>query len=631
MIKLINISKDYIRKSIKKPALNDISLEFKENNFYSITGKSGSGKSTLLNIISMLEFPTKGKMIIDNEEINFSNTKYCDDFRRSNFSLVYEESNMFNKETLKRNLEISCACAGVAYDENRVIYLMSQLELKFDLLEQKISHVSGGELTRCCILRALLLNKRFIILDEPTAGLDYDSSRKVFETLNAIKKDKIIIISTHDTKFAKIYSDEIISLKSGQLIATERNNKAPKNTLNIDNKNCSQKVKKPYKIFCSLFKSNVFLYFLVFIFCVLFCNGLDLSLSITQTNMNASNMQESINKIENGYFAEVTYDKDNHDLVKKELDEIIGNNNYLDIYQNNNLDKFIGTSKANIDYQDFFEIEGDMPSNDNEIALSRSGYDIYINSNYNKALSDTIGKEYTFHFSDAYNKDIYNLKVTGIITPKFESEHLWFALNEKVFSELVNSQTANLNAYKYKFSLKGDNFKNIAEKLTYDSGGLISENILYIVYSDDNSLLSYYFDTYRYQKDGLLILSVSEIIVSIIFIYLIFYIILSKNKDSILMYRTLGIRKKDSFKMHAIITACISLLGCIASIPLTIYFLNLFGTMSTRNNPYGLLFYLYSYKGWVSIVTFIAIILISCLYIYFSLSKIYKTKKLSKL
>ena len=186
MIELKEIYKKYDKHFHTFNALDGVTLKLNDAGFYTIIGESGSGKSTLLNIISMLDFPTKGKLIIDGKEITFEKTDENDKLRNELFSIVYEENNFFESATLFDNLETVLNINNCPIDMEQIFKYLELLELRRSLLDQKIKNFSGGELKRAYILRALLLNRKYILMDEPTSSLDFDSAEQIFKILQKL-------------------------------------------------------------------------------------------------------------------------------------------------------------------------------------------------------------------------------------------------------------------------------------------------------------------------------------------------------------------------------------------------------------------------------------------------------------
>lgn len=186
-IELKSINKIYKKG---KYALKDINFKFEETGFYAIVGRSGSGKSTLLNVLTLLDYPTNGSIDIFGKKVNFNNQTETDALRNRFFSIVYENDNLFENYSTAENLKIYCNFNDLEYDEEIILKFFDILNLPYHLIDQKVKNLSGGEKQRICILRALLTNRKIIVLDEPTSSLDYENS---FDIFNCLKKYLLII------------------------------------------------------------------------------------------------------------------------------------------------------------------------------------------------------------------------------------------------------------------------------------------------------------------------------------------------------------------------------------------------------------------------------------------------------
>lgn len=630
MIKLTNITKIYKKKRKEIAALDNVNFTFEDNKFYSVIGPSGSGKSTLLNIISTLDYPTDGTLEIDGSKINFADTNSCDTLRKNNFSIVYEDFNLFEKETLRYNLEISCESYSIIYPEDKALDLMKQLNLKSTLLDQQIRFLSGGEKKRACILRALLLNKKIIIMDEPTAGLDYDTAKAIFEILNSIKKDRIIIICTHDKKFAQKYSDCILEIRQGKLTNTTYNDQT-EDTVSITNFHPEQsntKNKHLRKISNSIWKSNALLYVLVFVFSILFSNGIDMSLSCTKDEISAEKMQQSIDKVDGAYYSTFNFNKKDEEYALNTINNNFRKDSTFKVYgiTTNQTRYFVNSNDFDDFSSDLFILDGSYPKANDEIAVTSNVINDFIGlDEFNN--SDILNKYYLFSFNDGPSKLDIRLKITGIVEPISKDYHEYLICSNDLFSKLQQANYISSTPYFYYLDLKKGNFISLINYL--ETVGEDDERIRF--YPIDNGLLNYYYGGYIYTKDGILILAISEIVISGIFLALFIYMIISKNKDSISMFRALGVRKKEALKLYSTNTCLISILGTICSIPISVFLISLMSEKGLYGENYGLHFSLYSYNGWCVIITLLIINFLICGLIYLFINHLYKTKKLVKM
>ncbi len=218
MLKLKDITKDYITDSLVVNALKGINLEFRKSEFVSILGPSGCGKTTLLNIIGGLDKYTSGDLIINGISTKEYNDRSWDTYRNHRIGFVFQNYNLIPHQTVFANVELALTLSGVPKKE-RVARVKEVLE-KVGLLDQmnKLpNQMSGGQMQRVAIARALVNNPDILLADEPTGALDSKTSEQVMEILKSISQDKLIIMVTHNAELANKYSSRIINLKDGEI------------------------------------------------------------------------------------------------------------------------------------------------------------------------------------------------------------------------------------------------------------------------------------------------------------------------------------------------------------------------------------------------------------------------------
>ena len=204
-ISLKKISK-YFFNNKKISVLKKINYSFKKGKVYSVMGPSGSGKSTLLNILSMIDKPTSGSLIINNDEINFSETVNNDKIRSEKIGIIYQQNNLLPDFTALENVYL----ANLAVNLNKKISLENAKKIikKMGLLSRKDnypSELSGGEMQRIAIARALINEPQIILADEPTGSLDQKTAKEVFKIILKLKnKNRLIIYATHNRFFANM-------------------------------------------------------------------------------------------------------------------------------------------------------------------------------------------------------------------------------------------------------------------------------------------------------------------------------------------------------------------------------------------------------------------------------------------
>mgnify|MGYP001421186459 FL=1 len=217
LIELLNVNK-YFGNSKKLKVLKKISYKFKKGKIYSLIGPSGSGKSTLLNILSLIDRPTNGSLIINQKKINFNDIYVNDKLRSNNYGIIYQEKNLLNDFTAEENIILAGIANGKSENESK--YLTKKILIKLKLKNRSKhfpSQLSGGENQRIAIGRALINSPNIIIADEPSGNLDSKNAKDFFKLLLNLKsKNRIIIYATHNRYFANL-ADCRLQLINGKL------------------------------------------------------------------------------------------------------------------------------------------------------------------------------------------------------------------------------------------------------------------------------------------------------------------------------------------------------------------------------------------------------------------------------
>ena len=219
MLELKNIVKQYVTGDTTLNALDDVSLEFRKNEFVAILGPSGCGKTTMLNIVGGLDRYTSGDIVINGKSTKEFKDADWDNYRNHSIGFVFQSYNLIPHQTVLENVELALTLSGVSKEERRkrATDVLTKVGLA-DKLKNKPNQLSGGQMQRVAIARALVNDPEIILADEPTGALDTVSSIQVMELLKEISKDKLIIMVTHNPELAQEYSTRIVKLLDGQLI-----------------------------------------------------------------------------------------------------------------------------------------------------------------------------------------------------------------------------------------------------------------------------------------------------------------------------------------------------------------------------------------------------------------------------
>ena len=204
-IVLKNIGKKYFSHTNIK-VLNDISFTFEKGKIYSLVGPSGSGKSTLLNLLSLIDEPNSGSIEILNKKINFSEKVENDKIRSEKIGIIYQDKNLLNDFTALENIYLPKLL--LTNDKKNSIEEAKKISKNVNLtsrLNHYPSELSGGEIQRVAISRALINEPEIILADEPTGSLDFDNAKQIFKILFNLKnKNRVIIFATHNRYFANM-------------------------------------------------------------------------------------------------------------------------------------------------------------------------------------------------------------------------------------------------------------------------------------------------------------------------------------------------------------------------------------------------------------------------------------------
>lgn len=226
IISLKNISKEYILgDETVFSALDDVSLEILPGEFSAIVGASGSGKSTLMHIVGLLDKPTRGEIVVDGVDVAKLDDDQTSSLRNIFVGFVFQQFNLLNKLTIKENVLLPVTYTRQKLDFNpseRAEYLLD----RFGILSKKNSYpnkISGGQQQRVAVARALIMNPRLILADEPTGNLDHKTGIEIinlFEDLN--QNDGItILMVTHEPEVADRAKRQI-KIQDGKIVSDKK-------------------------------------------------------------------------------------------------------------------------------------------------------------------------------------------------------------------------------------------------------------------------------------------------------------------------------------------------------------------------------------------------------------------------
>lgn len=215
MVKFAHVSKSF--GDIK--ALQDISFTVEKGEFVFITGPSGAGKTTLLKLILREILPNSGQIIFDGQDIVNLSEKNIP-YLRQKIGVVFQDYKVINERTVRENVEVPLAVAGINQDEwgtrvNQVLKLVG-LDKRSELFPLQLS---GGELQRVSLARALVINPKLILADEPTGNLDWETADAIMDLFEKINKEgKTVIMATHNKHVVEKLKKRVIHIKEGKIV-----------------------------------------------------------------------------------------------------------------------------------------------------------------------------------------------------------------------------------------------------------------------------------------------------------------------------------------------------------------------------------------------------------------------------
>ena len=218
MLQIKHICKEYRTGSLVQKALDDVSLNLRDNEFVSILGPSGSGKTTLLNIIGGLDRYDSGDLIINGVSTRKYKDRDWDSYRNHTIGFVFQSYNLIPHQSILANVELALTISGIGKSERRQRAQKALDEVGLgDQVHKRPSQLSGGQMQRVAIARALVNDPDILLADEPTGALDSETSIQVMDLLKQVAKDRLVVMVTHNPELAQAYSTRIVNLRDGRI------------------------------------------------------------------------------------------------------------------------------------------------------------------------------------------------------------------------------------------------------------------------------------------------------------------------------------------------------------------------------------------------------------------------------
>lgn len=218
MLQIKHIRKEYRTGKLVQKALDDVSLNLRDNEFVAILGPSGSGKTTLLNIVGGLDRYGSGDLIINGISTKKYKDRDWDSYRNHTIGFVFQSYNLIPHQTILANVELALTISGVGKAERRERAQKALEEVGLgEQSHKKPNQLSGGQMQRVAIARALVNDPDILLADEPTGALDSATSVQVMDLLREVAKDRLVVMVTHNPELAEEYATRIVNLKDGRI------------------------------------------------------------------------------------------------------------------------------------------------------------------------------------------------------------------------------------------------------------------------------------------------------------------------------------------------------------------------------------------------------------------------------
>ncbi|MCW5600953.1 ABC transporter ATP-binding protein [Nitrosomonas sp.] len=224
IVRLVNVSKEYMLGEQKVQALEDINLEIEEGVFLAIAGPSGSGKSTILNLIGCIDTPSSGNIYINGQDVSGKTPDELSDLRARSIGFIFQTFNLFPVLSAEENVEyplLQFKDISTKERRERTVKFLDIVGLS-KFAHHRPNQLSGGQRQRVAIARALATHPKIILADEPTANLDHKTGESILQLMKEInrREQTTFIFSTHDARVMAI-ADQLIHIEDGRLVSEE--------------------------------------------------------------------------------------------------------------------------------------------------------------------------------------------------------------------------------------------------------------------------------------------------------------------------------------------------------------------------------------------------------------------------
>lgn len=541
MLKIKNITKQYITGDLKQVALDNISLNLRDSEFVAILGPSGSGKTTLLNIIGGLDRYDSGDLIINGISTKQYKDRDWDSYRNHTIGFVFQSYNLIMHLSILANVELALTISGVSKSERkqRAIDALKQVGLEKHIYK-KPNQLSGGQMQRVAIARALVNDPDILLADEPTGALNDQMANEVMKLLKWYSKKHLVIIISHNFNLVSKYTKMIIDLDSRQNIYDFHHQiDYHKYFFNITKKVSNLNFYLKRQIIYQRNKIIMMLCSQIFAVCtfVLLISGINGGWEYLKSNFNSDPLKEIIEISKKDYDQIFFSDEQINELKKDKLIDQLSYKLDFNLGSFNN-DKEIDLTSYqvyksnNIDF-----VEGSYPDYENEIMINQDAF-----KKYNIKVNDKL--------DFIIDKQKFSLTICAIINDNVNN-----GTNVYVDSNYLNKNLQEKVISKASVIVKSKNYQQVLKKYDQD----------YFVINLHNE----YFNSYRTLIDMAIMVAICFLIISfgisLILISIILKTILIERKKDVCLMLSNGLLLNKAKRLFAKEAALIGMIiGIIA-------------------------------------------------------------------
>ena len=433
-MKVSNLTKIYITEYDTVKALNDMNIEFPSQGLVFIVGVSGSGKSTLMNMLSGVDVPSEGDVIVNGKSIFKENKNKLFGYRNSYVGLIFQDYNLIEDINVYDNIKLPLELLGRT-DFDVIDDIIKKVDIE-DIKYSSVKEISSGQMQRVAIARALVKDSTMILADEPTGNLDSKNTKIVMDLLKEISKERLVIVITHDDEAALEYGDRIIQIEDGTVLEDTIKNEEileKHNDLESTTEIIEPKIKfsKQLAFTKSFIFNNIGRSIAIFLLIILIpfigsimCGYVfyDVSVAFKTYQLEYGSEYVELSSEKSGYSVVYSDSEDSleyFEMMSKymstvngsKLIEVYGINYFL---ENQNYDDSLDFYKAQVknlivDNGYFNYIEGEAPVDDDEIAITD-----YVNQCFYEH------QDFTYkEIGDKININGVNYRITGIIQTSY--------------------------------------------------------------------------------------------------------------------------------------------------------------------------------------------------------------------